>query len=64
MNRMPLIALALRCRQQADEFAIASKIARDIAEQFERVICFGSDAEVAEALKVSASIPEPNGSSI
>jgi hypothetical protein len=64
LNRLPLIALAARCRAHADEFALAAKIARDTAERFEHIICFGSDAEVSEALKLSAEIPEPHGSEV
>ena len=59
MNRLPLIVLAAKCRQHADEFALAAKIARDTADRFEHVICFGSDQDVVEALKMSEHIPEP-----
>jgi hypothetical protein len=62
MNRLPLIALATKCRQHADEFLIASKVARDTAERLEHVICFGTDAEVASALTLADHIPEPGGS--
>lgn len=59
MNRLPLIALAAKCRQHADEFALASKIARNTAEQLEHTICFGTDKEVADALTLAEHIPEP-----
>jgi triosephosphate isomerase len=59
MSRLPLIALAIRCRLHADEFALAAKIARTTAEEMERIICYGTDSEVSEALKMADHIPEP-----
>jgi hypothetical protein len=59
MNRLPLIALAIRCRNHADDFTLAAKIARNTAEEMERIICYGTDQEVSEALKMADHIPEP-----
>jgi hypothetical protein len=63
---LPLMELALKSRAHADELLLASRAARLNAERLEAIICYGTDEDVNEALRLctttQADPPDPSAS--
>ena len=64
LNRLPLILLAAKCHEDADKLRAAAHIAEKSAERLEWVVCFGTDEDVCEALRLVETEPTEDGSSI
>jgi hypothetical protein len=65
MNRLPLIAFAAQCREDATKLRVAARVADYAAARLEMIVCFGTDEDVSDALRLVETEAEPtHGSSI